>query len=323
MLACMTSLVLPEALDRLVQIQRGILSASQARTAGLTADMVRSQLRSGRWQQMYHAVYAAFTGDPDRESRLWAVSLRAGRGALFSHYTAAELHGLAPQSWAAIHVTLPESRRITPIPGVVVHTARRADLIAHPTQLPARTRVEDTVLDLTQVAHTAEEACGWVVRGFGRRLTTQHKLADALHGRERVHFRAELTEILSPDFAGVLSLLEYRYVKRVEIPHGLPRGRRQARFRRGDHNEYRDVLYDDYGLVVELDGRIAHPGDTRWADIRRDNEAAADGKVTLRYGWDDLEVRSCETAQQVYRAMCRSGRSVPGKPCSPSCAVSR
>ena len=42
---------------------------------------------------------------------------------------------------------------------------------------------------------------------------------------------------------------------------------------------YRDVLYEQYAVAVELDGRAAYSGDQRWLDIQRDNAAAADGIV--------------------------------------------
>jgi hypothetical protein len=184
-------------------------------------------------------------------------------------------------------------------------------------------RVEETVLDLTQVAASGERACAWIVHGIGQGLTTQVRLRKALDSRPHIRFRAEIEEALSPDMQGVHSALEYRYVRWVENPHGLPRGRHQALVRRDGRREYRDVLYDGYDLAVELDGRIAHPGDTRWNDIRRDNAAAADGLKTLRYGSDDLSRRRCLVADEVYRALCRSGLPVTGRPCSPTCPVTR
>ena len=189
---------------------------------------MRSCLRSGRWQQLQHGVYATFTGEPGRQAVLWAAVLRAGRSAVLSHYTAAELHALTDWSGSSIHVTIPESRRIAPIRGVVLHLSQRAEVACHPTQLPPRTRIEETILDLTQVAATAEDACAWIARGLGRRLTTQDRLGKALGHRQRTRFRAELSEALSEDFAGVHAALEYRYVKLVELPHCLPKGQRQA-----------------------------------------------------------------------------------------------
>jgi hypothetical protein len=318
----MTAPRLPEHVSRLAQIQRGILTTGQLRSGGVSRDVLRSRVRSGHWQQLHRSVYATFTGEPSREATLWACVLRAGRGAILSYYTAAELYGLIDWRGTQVHITIPESRRIMPIRGVVLHVEGRAERAAHPTQLPPRTKVEETVLDLTQVAGSAEDACAWIARGLGRRITTQAKLRSALDGRRRVRFRAEIAQMLSPDWAGIHSALEWRYVKWVEEPHGLPSGRRQVRVARDGRSEYRDVLYDEYALCVELDGRAAHPGDTRWDDVRRDNAAAAQGVMTLRYGWDDLRSRACEVADQVYRALSRTG-PVRARPCSPGCPVGR
>jgi very-short-patch-repair endonuclease len=313
---------LPEDLRRLAQLQRGILSTRQLRACGLSKNLIRSRVLTGRWQQMQHGVYAVFSGEPSREAALWAAVLRAGRAAMLSHQTAAELDGLLDRPSKLIHVTIPQARRVAAIQGVVIHISARAELTRHPTQLPPRTRIEETALDLAQCSATAEEACAWIARALGRRLTTQDRLASALGQRQRIRFRDDLAMMLTPDLAGIHSALEYRYVRWVEVPHGLPRGRRQVRVRRGEHHEYRDVEYQDYGLVVELDGRAAHPGDARWKDIWRDNATAATGERTLRYGWDDLTKRPCLVAEQVLQALGRSG-PVKGHPCSASCPVSR
>jgi very-short-patch-repair endonuclease len=313
----------PEYLNRLARIQCGVVSARQARQAGITKDAVRQRLRTGRWRQLHHGVYAVFSGEPTRLAILWGVVLRPGGGALLSHFTAAELCGLIDEPTALVHVTIPESRRITPIHGVVIHVGSRTETAAHAMLLPPRTRIEETVLDLTQLSRDSEHACAWIACALGRRLTTQGKLRDALNARKRVSYRCELAEMLSSDMAGVHSGLEYRYVRWAEMPHGLPAGRRQVRIRSGGRTLYRDVAYDDFQLVVELDGAAAHPAETRWQDIRRDNAAAADGTMTLRYGLDDLRRPGCFVADQVYRALSRSGKPVPGHPCSPACPVGR
>lgn len=55
----------------------------------------------------------------------------------------------------------------------------------------------------------------------------------------------------------------------------------------------------DYGLLIELDGRIGHTGDGRFRDMRRDNAAATDGLAALRYGWHDVSGAACSAARQV------------------------
>jgi hypothetical protein len=81
-------------------------------------------------------------------------------------------------------------------------------------------------------------------------------------------------------------------------------------------------LYAEYGTAIELDGRLAHPGDTRWSDIRRDNAAAAIGVTTLRYGWKEVTTTPCVVAAEVARVLV--GRGYTGaRPCSADCPVGR
>ncbi len=311
---------LPPYLRELAQFQQGILTRGQARQGGLTKDVIRSRVRQGRWQRVHAGVYAVFSGEPGRVAVLWAAVLRAGPGAMLSYHTAAELAALTDTPSMLIHVTIPDSRRIASIPGFVIHLSGRASQVRHPALTPARTRVEETVLDLTELAMTAETAYGWMTRALGRRLTTQARLRDAMALRHRLRWRRDLAEALAADWAGVHSGLEHRYLRDVERPHGLPPGTRQALARCAGHNEYRDVLYEEYGVAVELDGRAAHPGDLRWRDIRRDNSAATAGIVTLRYGWIDVSQRPCVVAAQVAQVLARRGYS-GSRPCAPGCPV--
>jgi very-short-patch-repair endonuclease len=312
--------MVPGQLAVLARFQRGILTAAQARDDGMSKDSIRSRLRSGRWQQLHHGVYATFTGEVDRGAMLWAAVLRAGPGAALSHSTAAELYGLIDRPSALLHLTIPGDRRMVRIPGAVIHHSARAELARHPALTPPRTRLEETVIDLTQLATTAQEACDWVSRAVGRRLTTQRKLAAALDQRQRLRWRADLSEVLTASWTGVHSALENLYLRQVERRHRLPRGSRQVRVMRGTRSEYRDVLYEDYSLVVELDGRAAHPGDARWRDILRDNATIADGLCTLRYGWIDVSQRPCLVAAQVVQVLRLRG-PVSAQPCSPGCPV--
>jgi hypothetical protein len=131
-----------------------------------------------------------------------------------------------------------------------------------------------------------------------------------------------LHELLDPDLAGLHSILEFRYVRDVERPHDLPKGIRQAVAQLNGRKQYRDTLYDEYKLAVELDGRIAHPDERRWADIERDNAAAADGLTTLRYGTVQLVTAPCRVAAEVAKVLTSRGY-VGARPCSPDCPVGR
>jgi hypothetical protein len=86
---------LPPTLRYLAGNQSGVVSRAQALRAGLTVDMIKFRVRSGRWQQLHPGVYATFSGIPGRGAWLWAALLAAGPGAVLSYQTAAELNGFA------------------------------------------------------------------------------------------------------------------------------------------------------------------------------------------------------------------------------------
>jgi hypothetical protein len=312
---------LPVPLRELADRQRGVITRRQALSAGLTTDLIESRLERGRWQRLHTGIYAVFTGVPDRETTLWAAVLRAGPGAALSYQTAGELDGLIDKPASVIHVTVPASRRVTMPRGIVVHARLRADHAVHPARLPPRTRIEETVLDLCDSARSLDQAIGWMTSALGRRLTTQEILRSAVRERGRLRWRGDLETVLQPEMAGVHSVLEFRYVRDVENAHGLPRGRKQAPVARDRHREYRDVLYDEFALAVELDGKLAHPDDKRWLDIHRDNAAAATGVITLRYGYPDIRIRPCLVAAQLDQVLKLRGWAGTARKCSPGCPV--
>jgi hypothetical protein len=313
----------------LIERQSGVLACWQADRLGLTADAVKERLRYGDWQRLHHGVYATFTGRPDREAQLWGALLRAGPVAVLSHQTAAERHRLLPRPSAAIHVTV--ASRYNParnrtIHGVVVH---RSDMIlsrCHPAMSPPCTRIEETVLDLIKTAKTSDEAYDWICRAIGQRRTTADRIRAALEARERFPMRAEIETALDDAREGMLSWLERRYVRGVERPHGLPAARRQARVRHGTGSRYLDNLYEAYRLCVELDGAVAHPGEKRWADNRRDRaNLALIQTVTMRVGFLDLvdHAHQCRTAAEIAKVLSDRGPAV-GHPCrAPACAMTR
>ena len=92
---------------------------------------------------------------------------------------------------------------------------------------------------------------------------------------------------------------------------------------RGRRSAYRDVLYEEYLVAVEVDGAIAHPAEDKWLQARRDNAAAADGTITLRYSWADIVTRPCEVAAEIGAVLL--GRGWPGGPrrCGPACGISQ
>lgn len=322
---------LPPRCLELLAVQRGVLSRRQALECGMSVTEIRSRVRNGRWQRLHQGVYATFTGEPPRLALIWSAVLSAGAGAAASHYTAAELHRLGRNSATAIHVTIPAARTVQrlsrpggqvaapDLPPLVVHRSDRILRTRHPVLLPARTRIEETVVDLTQSAATFDDAFNWLCQACGSRLTTADMLRRALDQRKKLRYRQDLLVALADVTGGVHSPLEYRYVRRVERPHGLPAARRQASMRAGARRRYLDNLYQDYNLVVELDGAATHPAAERWLDNHRDNSLARVGLETMRYNWPDVTGRPCAVAAEIAAVLIQRGWPGPLRRCHPGC----
>jgi hypothetical protein len=72
---------------------------------------------------------------------------------------------------------------------------------------PPHTRIDDTVIDLTQTSASFGEAFCWLGRAIARELTTPRRLSQAAAARARLHWRAEigatLTALSTPAALGV------------------------------------------------------------------------------------------------------------------------
>ena len=90
----------------LLRFQALVVSRRQAVNHGVSAKSVARRAKSGTWQRLHRGTYATFSGQPPRDAQLWAAVLRAGPGAVLSHETAAELHGLTDKQASYIGVPL-------------------------------------------------------------------------------------------------------------------------------------------------------------------------------------------------------------------------
>ena len=213
--------------EELVRHQCGVVTRAQVLRSGLTDEHIEANIAAGRWSRLYPGIYATFSGSPPRRAQLWAAVLRVGTDAILSHDTAAELVGLTDRTSPAIHVTVPHGRSLGRVPGVRLHRSNRAAVARHPTRTPPQSRVEETVIDLTQSARTIEDAVGWLGRsdpGSRRRPACDRSWTDG----HRIRWRAVLTAAVDDIADGCHSVLERAYLRDVERAHGLPRADRQA-----------------------------------------------------------------------------------------------
>lgn len=300
--------------EMLLNAQAGVVRYDQARDHGFSERQIGFRVKSGKWRPIHRSVYATFTGKLSREARLWAAVLWAGKGAMISHETAAELHELADRQKWTIHITVPSNRRPLgkPMLGVVIHRSRqsRCDGVA-PWKLP-RTQIEDTVLDLAAAARTAADAYTWVSRAIANNKASAEGLQRALKRRTRFPGREWLCDALADAADGAHYLLELRYTRDVERAHGLPEGERQVRRVINGETHRKDTLYEQYRICVELDGFTYHRG-RQHQDRHRDNvNLAVDDIRTFRFDIIDVTEGTCESAALVAAAL--RGQGWTGNP---------
>lgn len=311
----------PTALTRLAQAQAGAIARRQLRSLGVSREVVRSYLRGRRWQRVHPGTYAVFTGPLPPTTRIWAAILYAGEVAVASHQTSGWLHRLVDDLPPRLDVCVPHGHRHRGSrPGVRVRQSRRYAERAHPAQLPPRTRLEDTVLDLTEDSSRSEDVVTVLLRACQRRLTTASRLRMTARRRSRLRWRALVADVLADVVDGVQSTLERRYRADVERPNGLPPGSRNSQDCPRGRRRYRDVRYQRWRTIVELDGRAAHPDEWQELDDVRDNEVLdADGTQTVRYGWGSVTGTPCEVAAQVARRLRHNGWPGHVRACGPDC----
>jgi hypothetical protein len=310
------------SLERLSAGQAGIVARRQLTEIGIRRPIVRSQMRLKRWRRVLPGVYATFTGPLPDLARVWAAVLYAGPNSAASHDSAAWLAGLRADLPDRLDVCVAHGHRHRASRRTVrVHQSRHLAARLHPARRPPQTNLEDTILDLTDATSSSRTVIDLVLHACQQRQTTAARLSLKMRSRKRLRWRVLLKEVLTEVRDGVLSPLERRYLRDVERAHGLPKGTRNSGDNDGGTRRYRDVRYRKLRLVVELDGRAAHPVDEREFDDLRDNEVVERNERTLRYGWRSVCEMPCVTAAQVARLLVQNGWTGQPRPCSPTCPI--
>ncbi len=294
----------PSALTQLAACQAGVLTREQIIAYGLSKDVLARLTRSGGWRRLGRGVFSTESGSPEWESLAWAGVLVGGDQARLGPEASGYLHGLIPQAPDPIDVLVPIGRTVRVQGPWRFIQERPGARSARATGSPPRLLVADTVLDLAWPCSEGQ-VVDLVVRATARRLVTTAGLTTALGQRSRHPHRRLLQTLLADVAKGVESPLELRYLRDVERAHGLPDGQRQRY--RGGLRHRTDVGYDEFGLLVELDGRLGHEGAGRFRDMRRDNEFILRALLTLRYGWPDVVDRPCEVAFQIATVLADRG----------------
>lgn len=279
-------------------LQADQATLSQATALGLSEKAVRRLVGDGVWERTACGVYTSVPGMSDLRKRAWAGHLAVGAGSAIGGEAALALAGLA-RSVGYIELWVPPrcQRRAA---GFCVRRDHLRRLVHARGTLPL-IRPVDALLDVGQHLPT-EALVGLIAEAVRTGRTSLKQLSAVLDGRPRLHGRRRFAELVG-DMTGIESTLEFAYRRDVERAHQLPKAKRAVSVSARTRS---DVLYEGYGLLVELDGRVGHI-DGAFRDLRRDNTHATTGFVTLRYGSADVRGKPCQVAWQVGAALATRG----------------
>jgi len=167
------------AIAELAGRQRGVVTRTQLRDAGLTDHSIDHRLRSGRLHRLFHGVYLLGHASQLEGARELGAVLACGPGAVLSHLSAAGRWRLLPSRPGPIDVTVP-GRRCDPRRGIRIHRTRALDprdvrkLDGIPVTTPGR-----TLLDLAAVASSRELEQAFA-EAQARRLVRRSDLASLI-----------------------------------------------------------------------------------------------------------------------------------------------
>lgn len=281
-------------------------SRRQLYDLGLTRGEVRNQVRAERWQRVWSRSLCLNTGEVSAEGLRWAAVFEGGRRAMLDGESALIASGLEHYSSDTLRVSVPRGGLAVRRPGLDVRRTRRwlaGDLAA--SGVP-RTRVAVAAVRGALWAVSDKQASLLLTMPVQQGLVTAEHVGVALLSVKRDRRRALLHSVVLDLAGGARSISELEFTQECRR-RGLPEPGRQVVRRGRDGRYYLDVLWDEWGVVVEIDG-IHHSWATQVvSDALRHNDVTLTGLVVLRLPLLGLRVAPDDFFDQIERALRSAG----------------
>ena len=301
--------------ERMAGHQSGTASRIQLYAAGVTRHEVRANVEAGRWQSIGRQSLLLHGGPISRDSLEWAAVFEAGPRAFLDGASSLVAGGLRNFDVDRVRVSVPRGARIRRVRGIDVRQTRRwaADDLAPGPGVP-RSRNPVAAVRAALWAKSDKQAALLLTMAVQQGLTTPEQLALEMRRVRRDRRRTFINTVILDLLGGVRSLGELDVARELRR-RGLPEPTRQLLRKGPNGTYYLDLIWDDWGVVVEIDG-IHHS----WAqnvvgDALRQNDVTLKNATVLRLPLLGLRVAADEFFAQVWQALVDAGWSPPiGKP---------
>ncbi|WP_153394632.1 hypothetical protein [Ornithinicoccus halotolerans] len=294
---------------RIAAGQGGVVHRAQLRDVGIDRWAVRNEVAGGRWSVLgRHTVAvtgpaswpAPERGPADWPARaFWAV-WESGSGAVLDGPSALQAAGLVRVEERRLHVTVPSGAPRVDLPGVRRHQTRQ--VVRAPGQRLPRAPTEVAVLNAAEWARTDRQAALYVVSSVQQGLVAPDRLLRAWSRRRRSRRRRLVDAVVRDACEGAQALGELDFAalcRRYRLP--APTRQVVRRGRRG--RVYLDVLWEELGIAVEVEGAQHTWGLAAVDDALRQNDLMIADVVVLRLPVLGLRLQPEAFMQQVARAL--------------------
>ena len=167
--------------------QQGYFTAAQARECGVSKDLVKYHIGTGRFQRAHRGVYRFRDYPPSPREHVAAAWLAVGKDrAVVSHESALDLHELSDVIPWGTHITVAREDRSAPRPeGVWLHTSThplsRSDVrVVDGVRVTSPAR---TIVDLAATGRALEHVFAAARDAVDRGVTTPRELRALAHDR--------------------------------------------------------------------------------------------------------------------------------------------
>jgi hypothetical protein len=293
--------------QRLANEQEGVLSRWQLAQLGVTRWQIRAELRAGRWRAVGRQSVVTHTGPLPLPTRHWVAVFEAGPRAFLDGSSALVAAGLTGFEVPVIRLSVPRGARVyRQLPGVDVRQTRRwAAEDVTGSGLP-RARVEVAAVRAALWARSDKQAALILTMVVQQRLTTAERLAEESLRILRDRRRTLLHQVVLDLLGGVRSLGELDVVRECRR-RGIPEPTKQVLRRGRNGRYYLDLVWEEWRLVVEVDG-IQHA----WAnqvvgDALRQNDLSLQDLRVLRLPLLGFRVARDAFFDQIEQALVDAG----------------
>ena len=280
----------------------GVAHRRDLRAAGVSRADVRTEVEAGRWLARGRQTVVVSNVEPTGVAALWRAVWETGSGAALDGVAALHAAGLTGYDHPVVDVSVPRNNRSHRVDGVRRH--RRTEMPGTPAAGLPRVGVPVAVVNAAAWATSDRQAVLLLCLVLQQRLTTSDRLHRAwLRSRTRMPGRRRrlLSAVVGDLCDGVHSLGELDFAGLCRAA-GLTEPTRQVVRTQPGGRVYLDVVWEDLGLVVEIDGGHHALALNVVDDALRQNEVVLGDERVLRVPVIGLRLLPEQFMAQVVRA---------------------